>query len=142
MGRFSEALTEAYQARMAAKLGLRAYHKGTAVRVTLRVQGRPKGSVSSAPRLSHHRGSIDTVCEVFAKQHALTWPQCKGKRAVSGAISTCRAPLCPGACRRQQNVCPGCYAPAINTLCMPRKCLSMPCNLPSSFEELCSVWAS
>ena len=35
VGRYSEALTEAYQARMAAKLGLRAYHKGTAVRSTL-----------------------------------------------------------------------------------------------------------
>ena len=32
MGRFSEALTEAYQASMAAKLGLRAYDKTTAVR--------------------------------------------------------------------------------------------------------------
>ena len=32
VGRFSEALTETYQASMAAKLGLRAYDKSTAVR--------------------------------------------------------------------------------------------------------------
>ena len=57
MGRYSEALTEAYQARMAAKLGLRAYHKGTAVRITLFLVYSLAGDMCNAwaPRRKLHK---------------------------------------------------------------------------------------
>ena len=59
VGRYSEALAEAYQARMAAKLGLRAYHKGTAVRRTL-------------PSVSQHGGWFHSVGESCVER-MITW---------------------------------------------------------------------
>lgn len=89
MGRFSEALTEAYQASMAAKLGLRAYDKTTAVRCgifswTFLGRMHARGQGGSAVRMTMLARRLRGVC-ARAKPTAVR--ACWGPS--TGSVVTC-----------------------------------------------------